>query len=460
MNKKKEIHLRRRVNKLSATFFALVLVFSACKKEETTIGADFEDGSLNVITQDTFSVISYSEEITEMVSSERGVSLLGAYNDPIFGGVNCGIVTQIVPNDLDPDFTGLGVYTMDSVVLALRYTSINYYANLDDIVVEIFEIDDVLTRDNEDYLISETPTLLDGSNNLVLNEGAEIKADFVSNSIVGNDTLPPQMRIHLDTQVGEDLVTDAIAGQMGANFQTATFKGIYIRVATTDDDGFGFGPGLGTVLYFSMEDFLSKMTIYYHREDGVAGEYDFKIDVTTARYNKIEYKRDGTIVQDLLADETLGEEAFYMQAGSVRGVIEFPFITDFYTNVAGEFAPKIINKATLVLPVQDFQADPFDPTTLLFMGRIVDEKLTTFVVDYNFGPSLTINSVIYDAVNKEYRFNITQEIQAILNGEVENLGYRIYIPAFFASSIERIIFNGPNSDLKDKLRLEITYTEY
>ncbi len=461
MNKKKQILLRRRVNKLSATFFALVLVFSACKKEETTIGGDLQNGNLDVIVQDTFSIKTYSDEITEMQSDEVSVALLGAYNDPVFGGVNCGIVTQIVPKDLDPSFADLGAYTMDSVVLALRYTSINYYANLDDIVVEVYEIDDVLTREDQDYYTTDTPTLLDASNNLVLNEGAEVSVDFVSNVVVGTDTLAPQLRVHLDPEVGQDLISDALAGQMGSNFQTSTFKGIYIRVAADDDaPGFGIPSGLGTVLYFDVQDLLSKMTLYYHKEDGTAGEFDFNINTTTARYNKIDYDREGTAVGASLTDETLGEDAFYMQSGSIRSVIELPYIDNFYTNADGEFDPKIINKAELILPIQDFQSDPFDPTTRLFMARVVDEDLSTFILDYNVGTTLSGNTVSYDEANKEYRFTMTQEIQAILNGDLENKGFRIYSPGFFASSIERIIFNGSNSELKDRPRLEITYTEY
>ena len=55
---------------------------------------------------------------------------------------------------------------------------------------------------------------------------------------------------------------------------------------------------------------------------------------------------------------------------------------------------------------------------------------------------------------------MTLEIQAILNGDIDNNGFRIYPPSFFGSSIERIIFNGPESTLKDKARLEVTYTDY
>lgn len=457
MTIKKQIDSGRKVIKLSATFFALVLVLIACKKEETGIGADLQNGNLNVIVQDTFTIKTYSEEIVEMESDETSVGLLGAYNDPVFGKVNCGFVTQIVPENLDPQFTDLGEFNMDSVVLALSYTSINYYANIEDIVVEVYEIDDVLTREDQDYYTSDTPTLIDASNNLVLDaiEGTEIKVDFVANSIVGADTLSPQLRINLDTEVGEGLITDALDGQMGSNFQTTTFKGLYVKVAVG-----GEAPGTGTVLYFNLEDILSRLTLYYTNGEGEAEEFDFRINTTTARYNKIDYDRTGTVVADALADQTLGEEAFYLQGGSVRGFIEFPHITDFYTNVDGEFEPKIINNAQLILPIQDFQTGPYDPATRIFLGRVEDEKKSVFILDYSFGTAVSGNTVTYDEENKEFRFLMTQEIQAILNGDLENVGYRVYASGFFASSIERIIFNGSNTSLKDRPRLEITYTEY
>ncbi|MBN4071210.1 hypothetical protein JYT72_01740, partial [Crocinitomix catalasitica] len=66
----------------------------------------------------------------------------------------------------------------------------------------------------------------------------------------------------------------------------------------------------------------------------------------------------------------------------------------------------------------------------------------------------------YDSDDKEFRFIVTREIQALLTGGQANVGYRIYSPNFFASSIERIIFNGSASTLKERPRLEITYTEY
>lgn len=452
MNKTQKTIIRRKVFQLSATFFALSIFFSACKKKETEIGDGLATNGLNIISSDTFSILTYSEEFEDMESDETSVGMLGAYNDPVFGRVDCGIVTQIVPEALTQDFPDVSDLTMDSVVLALAFSSINYYANLDEITVEVFEINDVLVRDDQAYLTSTEPTIVGA--NLVVPGTETIMPDIFSDQVVGEDTLSPQIRIHLSPSVGEELIADSKAGLMGDNFQTSTFKGLYIKVNMP-----GLASGEGTVLYFALENLLSKMTMYYTDATSVQNSFDFDINSRCARYNKIEYDRSGTDVESALADLSKGEEAFYMQGGSVRAVVEFPYIDQFYTNENGESDPKIINNAELILPIQDFESDPFDPATKLFIAREVDEKQSTFTADYILG-TVSESTVSYDQDNKEFRFSVTRELQAILNGEVTDKSYRLYAPAFFASTVERIVFNGSNTSLKEKPRLEITYTEY
>ncbi len=452
MNVIKEINLGRKVVKLSATFFALIMVFSACKKEDSDIGSDLQNSELNLITTDTVTVLAYSDELEGLESDETSINLLGRYVDPVFGGVDCGIVTQILPEALTQDFPSMSEITMDSVVLAFRYSSINFYGEFDSLTLEVFEIDDALDREAE-YTTSDVPTIL--GDNLILDGHETIFPDFISDQIVGEDTLGPQLRIRLDPSVGLDLVADSEAGLVGSDFATNTFKGLYIRTNMP-----GLNSGEGTVLYFALEDLLSKMTLYYRNGAGVAERFDFDINSSAARYNSIAFDRSGTKIESILADSTLGEEAFYLQGGGVRAVVEFPHLKEFNKGPNGEYAPRIINQAVLVLPIQDFQPDPFDPSTRLFIARIVDDRISTFTADFGIGSSVSGNTVTYDEDNREFRFIMTREVEQILSGSIEQVGYRIHSPSFFASTIERVIFNGPKANLKDRARLEITYTEY
>ena len=448
---------KRRVVKLSATFFISFLLLASCKKEESNIGSSLPGEGLNVQKLDTFSIITYSEELDSMESDETAVSMLGQYNDPVFGNVDCGIVTQVRLSSANPSFaSNIADVIVDSVVLALKFTTINYYANLDDITIEVFEIGDNLIRDDQDYHTFENPTIV--GSNLVLAGTETQKPDFVGQQIVGSDTLSAQLRIRLDpTSIGTNLVNINGAGNMSTDESfVAAFKGLYIKV-----DGTSLAPGQGGVYYFSLENSLSKLTMFFHETlDPATKFFDFNINSSAARYNKITYDRSGTKVESLLADKSLGQQEFYTQGGAIWAVVEIPHIMDLNYNAAGDLDRKIINKAELIVPVQDFEQDRFEPSSSLFFAKVVDKTTSDFTLDYSFQSTIAGNTVNYDQDNKEFRFLLTNEIQAILNGTRENTGYRIYAPSFFASTVERVVFNGPESTLKNKTRLEITYTDY
>ena len=445
---------KRRVLKLSATFFISLFVLSACKKEETEIGSELQVDGLDVVTSDTFTVLTYTDELDSMYSDETAINLLGYYVDPVFGSVDCGIVTQVRLSASNPSFSSTpGEVIVDSVVLALGYSGLKWYGNLDDITVEVYEVTEDLIREDQDYFTWSDPVV--SATNLVEPGSEVITPDPVAPVELANgDSLSPHLRIRLDTTLlGQNLVNINEAGNMTSddNF-LSQFKGLYIKV-----DGSNIVSGQGGVLYFALESSLSKMTLYFHTvSDPELQEYDFSINSSAARYNKITYDRTGTDVEAVLLDNSQGQDQFYCQAGASWGVIQFPYIMDLYKDSEGNEDRKIINKAVLVLPVQDYEPDPFNPSTALFIARIINKSVSDFTKDYP-----TVASIpVYDSFNKEFRFTMTQEIQAILNGEIENNGFRIYPPSFFASSIERIIFNGPESTLKNKARLEITYTDY
>jgi hypothetical protein len=458
MNKNKiEIISWRKVLKLSATFFGIVLMLSACKKEDTDIGDSLQSESLGLMVSDTFTLMTYSDQLDSLDSDETSVGLLGSYVDPVFGKADCGIVTQILPSSVNPDLGSSATTIVDSVVLSLKYESLRKYGNLTNMTFEVYEITDQLIRDNQTYYTFQTPNTTGSS--LVLAGSETQYPDIYSLQIVGDDTLSPQLRINLDPSFGMTMVAANESGQMSSDATFASFfKGLYIKV-----DGSALGQGEGAVLYFSMEDAASKVTMYFHDSatPSVAENFSFLINSDAARYNEMIFDRSGTSVEAILADKSLGEEEFYMQAGGIRAIIEFPHILSFNNDSLGNYDPKIINRAELFLPVQDFEPDAFNPSASLFVARIVDNRISTFTVDYDYTSSFESgNTVSYDATAKEFRFILTREIQSLLKGDNENVGYRVYSPNFFASSVERVIFNGSNTSLKEKPRLEITYTEY
>ena len=432
----------RTVSKLSATFLLSIILLSSCKKEDSNVGGGLNPNGLNVFTTDTFTVKTYSEVVDSVTTDETSINLLGAYNDPEFGIVDCGIATQIRLSSENPNFGT--VSTVDSVVLSFTFASIKYYGSVKDMTFEVFEITDDLVRDDQDYY-AFSPINTTGSN-LILAGSETILPKPYTKVTVGTDTLVPQLRLNLDPAFGQSLIDNS--SQMSSNTTfTSYFKGLYIKVT----DPSMLASEKGSVLYFSLEDALSKMVLYYTNDNSVNKTFTFNINSKCARFNKIDFDRSGTDVQNVLDNIDNGGEKFYMQSSGIRAIVEIPYIKDFYKD-----RKRIINKAMLYVPVQDFQPDVFDPTTSLFIAKVKETLKSDLTLDY---PKFN-SFVSYDENKKEFRFLLTREIQGILNGERENTGFRIYPGSFFGSSIERIIFSGANSSLKHKTRLEITYTEY
>jgi hypothetical protein len=453
MTQKFQITSQRKVFKLSATFFIAILTLTACKKEPTNIGDGLEDGSLNLMTTDTFTIVTYSEKVDSIETDETAVNLLGSYVDPDFGKVDCGIVTQLRLSSNDPQLkdSSDAVMVVDSVVLSLRYTSINYYANLQPMTFEVYKISNTLARDDQEYYAFDSPTIT--GTNLIETGTATIMPDIVTKPIVGDVAFPAHLRLKLDPAFGAELITASENGDLADdNAFTSYLKGLYIKV-----DGSALTPGMGTILYFVMENSVSNLTLYFHNAaDNVLKEYAFEFNSSGARYNDIKFDRTGTDVEAALNDPSKGKEAFYVQGSAVRGVIEIPHIMDFNYDSLGNWDPKIINKAVLILPVQDFGGDVFHPSKALIIAKIIDDKFSELTVDFSSGNA----AISYDDINKEFRFLITREVAGMLNGTRSLLGYRIYSTSFFGSTVERIVLNGSETTLKDKPRLEVTYSNY
>ena len=168
-----------------------------------------------------------------------------------------------------------------------------YKDKYNDMTFEVFEITDELTRDNQDYY-TFTPINTAGSN-LVRTGYETITPKPYTNVTVGNDTLAPQLRLNLEPSFGQTLIDNA--AQMTTNtLFTSYFKGLYIKVT----DPSTLAESKGSVLYFSLEDALSKMVLYYKKDISESKTFTFNINSKCARFNKINFDRSGTDVQNVL----------------------------------------------------------------------------------------------------------------------------------------------------------------
>lgn len=416
----------------------VVLALFSCKKKEQTLGKDILDPNvyLNGITSDTFflqtSVILEDSTITDNAANV----VLGSYNDPKFGFFNASFYSQIRLAGINPNFGDPAQIIVDSFVLALEYTG--YYGDLSSQSFEVFELSENLHVDSTYYAFT---TKSHSSNNLIPIGKQIITPDPLNKTVVGGDSLQPQLRIHLDTNLAKQFIIEATngSGTFASNdaFQEY-FKGLYVRTNNVSQ-----GSGQGGVFYFNVNDPGTKLTAYFH-QDGDAKTYDLLLSSTCADFSHVEINHSGKPIEQVINNPSQGMQEFYSQAFGLRAKVLIPGLQQFKKN-------QLIHRAELHLPIQFQYGHRYKP------GQNI-----TFATKKTAASNGYINTGVigsYDQSTKEFKSDIKQYIQAVINQDVENTGL-IISPRYFINSAERIVFNGPNSINKAKPRLVITYTTF
>lgn len=431
-----------------SVIFLLLTSFTSCKKKDTDIGLDVQGGTaLGLNTIDTFEIITYSELIDSVSSQSKSSNLLGSYVDPKFGKADYGFVSQLLLSANNPNFGDQSEITIDSVVLSLRYSTLNTvskYGELDPQTFEVYEVLDDISLDSTYYTFSTVQTSTD---NLVIPGTEIITPDPFNNVVVGNDTIDPQLRIKLNTSLGWKLITAQGGGHLvDDDAFKAFFKGIQVKVNNSQS------VNEGAVLYFDLEDTESKLTIYY-KDDIVSPkpalkEFDFVISSESARFTQANFDYSGTYLEQVLMDTVSGQNEFYYQANHIWGALEFPDLMNIKDNQG-----LIVNKAELIVPAQFYPTDElFVPADMFVFYK--NDDFDDFLV-----PDFSNPDGLYRESTGSYHFLITRYVQRVLSGELPNNGIRIS-NSFFFSTATRAVFNGPLSTNKMKPKLIITYSNY
>ncbi|WP_158276174.1 DUF4270 family protein [Brumimicrobium oceani] len=426
----------RKVVILFAAFFCLSLVFPSCKKKRNPVGSSAlsSDDIMNSSVVDTFQLKTSTVEEDSIPSMDRPFNLLGSYNDEIYGKVNANFYTQLTLSGFSPDFGNLNQVAIDSVIMAFEYGG--YYGDLTEQLFEVYEITDELTRDST-YLRSATSNVASQQLVPTANNEGLILPDPLNGAIVGSDTLTPQLRIPLDTIFGRNLLTLAQNATNDDDF-LQNFKGLHFKV----NNGFQ-SAGEGTVLYLATTRAASKLTVYY-ASNGEKGSYDFIVNGSAVDYNHVETDYAGTRVEQVINDPSFGQEEFYAQSFSSRAKIEMSGLDSLPKDI-------IIHQATLELPVDYYKGSNFYPSSEVFVTTDVsgDGNKTSIYSG--------TASVLYSSTKKSYVIDLRKYIQNVVQGIYPNTGLFVS-PKNFNTTVERIIFNGPNTQNKKKPKLSVVYT--
>ncbi|MCE2743727.1 MAG: DUF4270 domain-containing protein [Fluviicola sp.] len=428
---------------LSATFLFTLLVLAACKKHQTKLGKDAIDSDEYLISGgiDTFKLTTSSVFADSVESGDTYYNFLGSYNDPVFGTVDASFFTQLRLSGLSPNFGDLTSVVIDSFVLGLQYAGNSaFYGDLTNQKIEVYQLTNDLNSDSIYYTFSNVG--YNTSNNLVVPGTETFKPDLISNTIIDTTKVPGQIRVHLDPMVAMDLMQHSQSNASDFASQSAFlsyFKGLYIKTA----NGYQ-APGTGAVFYLDTKTALSKLTIYY-TQASVKKRFDFLINSECVDFNKLNIQRSiSNNVQEALDTKSKGMNEYYAQANEIKAKIEMPGISNLPKNT-------IIHRAELEIPVSYQDGYKYGIGNYVRIQR-----------DYSSTSSSKVNYTTngyYDISRKAFIIDLRVYAQSVVSGIIDNTGIYVF-PDYFDQSVDRIVFNGPNSINKKKPKLTLKYTEF
>jgi len=417
------LHITYYMKNSARSFMLLAILgmglFAGCEKPGA-IGLDVqpESDKFNLYYSDTSTLLSYTVLADSIRTDEPILSLLGAYNDPVFGYAAASFYTQFSITTNNVSFES--PFIADSLILTIGYAG-SYGLDPSAQTINVYRLTEDLYEDsayysNRDFAFD--PISLSGATITPQSGDSTISMKLTNPIFTANDTF----------------FLDNVAFQ-------SYMKGFYIETDTSLPGG---------ILLLDMLSPYTKLTLFYN--DSMS--FNFLIDGESARSNKFVHDYTGTDVELQLQDSTLGDSLLYVQPmAGVKVKIHTPYLLNWVKN-----QKVAINKAELVFNIYDdgsLTTYP-NPENLFILGA----GSNTIITDQYEGASYFGGT--YDAVSKQYSFNIARYIHEILYEGRADDGLYLIIPNNLLSSgsvvsANRVVIGGPkNNGLK--MSLNITYT--
>ncbi|MBL0048323.1 MAG: DUF4270 domain-containing protein [Bacteroidetes bacterium] len=434
-------------------FFLYTCLFTllSCKDESLT-DADIQPDAdkLNLSYLTSSDIKSYIMLEDPGSSDETDYNILGSYQDPIFGKTEASFATQFYMQGPNPIFkTGAINPKIDSIVLSLVY-----YSAYGDVSksnglqkVNVYELTKDLSLSKDYFTNTNTDTLYNAAQPI----GTKIFQPKLSTSVkVGSVLEAPQLRIKLDTAVfGRKLM--ALDGTNAQNLVTQElfikyFKGLYVK----SDNSFQ-GNNQGAILFFDLLNSSSKITAYYHTDEAKSFNYVISSAsnnfVESARINFVTHNyTTAPLIQNQLSNPTLGQQQIFVQdLAGIKCKIEVPIIQQLLDS-----APIGINRAELIIKIDEPFIDKYVPNNSLYLFAMNDTGKAVFIPDYDAGNAYYGQA--YDATNKQYKFNLSRYMQLVASGKISDHGF--YLKTIGLNNANRSVLKGGNN-----IQFNLTYTK-
>ena len=413
------------------SYFISIFLIS-CKKE-TDLGLTTQPlgDKINTIFTDTLQIEAYTikdDSASSLGSKNENYGLLGNYIDPEFGKSSASFLAQVLPKTTSIKFDSLAEIV--SLKLYLDYTG-NYGDSTKLQFIKVFKLSKSINKDSAYYSVNKASSYY--------NEDDVIGIKVINPSQLYSDKLEIDLSPSLGTEI---LNLDSIT----SNTQLLSIlQGICI---TTDTSVVG-----GCIMYFNLYSGNSKMVLAYKKTPTSTNDTcEFIINQNSARFNLFTHDFTNThFYNQLNSTNPIQDSVYYIQPmAGVRGFIKMP--------TADKLSLKknaAIIKATLIVPIEknDLTSSTYPvPTKLMLFARqadndynnLADSKLVE-VFDGNHYPSESV-----------YKFNITIQMQNIIDGNIPNLGY--FLVSDNLGSSNRVVLN--SAIHSNRLKLQISYIKF
>ena len=389
-------------------FIAIAISTFSCKKKDNdeiklqpleTVGAFFVD---------TFSVKAFSVQKDSTVSSHNNISshLVGVVENLDFGKITAATFSQLNLPSGGVNFSNGAV--LDSVKLSL-WKNYYYGAAAENISILVNKLDEQLVHKQND----------------------------VDNRYYSFNTI--QIGESLDELI-YDSDQDSIVYNLSDQFSNTLFNLKNGEISSQEDfntlfAGITLQPYQGNgVIGFNLT--KSFIRIYYSLEGQNLFE-DFYLNSEVAHFNRITTDRSETDYSTLISNEAsvssndLNNKVFIQAGTRVEGELEFTSLNKALFNTS-----ELIYKAELEIPVSLFEADGNN-----------QESLNLIVKDSS-GLILDIQKVALSS--NKYTFEMTEQIQRVLAGEIKLGKLEIFVSQF-GHKVYGFYIENPEENVKLKV---------
>jgi hypothetical protein len=414
-----------------------LLMLGGCKKNDESLGLDLLPGS-NIIdsrySNETGTISSYTFTDNKIRVDQPNYNIFGSFNDPLFGLTTASFAAQFrLP--YYPSYGASAV--LDSAVVSLVYKKV-YGDTITPQQVKVYQLTQPLEL-NAHYLSSFDPKTL--TNDTVIGM-ADFTPKFRTDS-TGQDTTIQEISVRLNDKIGNMLLHADSLDMVDNDTFLQYFKGLYIESQPLQSGG-----GL---VYLKAN--ASLLNVYYHTADTDSLAFSYRLSSNSADVPYFEHDYANAWFADHLNQENVEDSLVFVQpTGGTKVKIDVPSLDNWVDSTNC-----MINKATLTFHADTTMSDyhTYPMPVQLYLKIIKDDGSEAFPIDSQL--SLSYYGGIYNPTDATYTFNITQHLQQILDGSVQNLGFYL-VAAGRNTSAERVVLKGSTSS--QPIQLEINYTRY